>query len=395
MVVKIRLHNKTTSIKRVFSKAVLGLVMIPLASLAQGEGFVPKVAVYLVHDNNIFRTAEKLSDTVATIAPTFAYKSLYGKQEVSAEYKGKYGFYSDNSNLNYLDHSISIKAMLKHSYKISSEFSASLEDKIEQAGTNNALNSQLVEFNQRSSVGLAGRVFYGNKQSTGQVVLGYGQETRRYDDNSQQFREYDKDKVTGTFFYRVAPKTRVLLTASTATYEYNNNQGFDQSSVNNNYLAGLEWSATAIISGVFKVGYQEVDYDDGLLSDLSGLSYILDMLWKPNSYSQVKISASSEARESAVQSVGGFLSDEVRIGLKHEFTRRTKFAIDYQYIEYDFDNSENRQDKLQGLSANLTYQAIQWLQLSLGAKTTKRESSSLIYEFDVNQINIGVVMSFN
>ena len=374
---------------------LLSWLSVSFSVLSQEEGFAPGVEVNFLQDNNIYRTSDEISDTITSIAPTFAYNALYGKQVVSAIYNGDYAFYADNSDLNYLDHDISVKALLDHSYSLSSEFTANYQYLIEQPGTTNAVTSELSEFNQQSNTTFAAKVLFGAQQSKGQIVTAYAQSKLRYDNNEQQFRDYDNDKATGTFFYRVAPKTRILLEVSAADLNYKNNFIFDQSSKQKSYLAGVEWNATAITSSVFKIGYQDVDYANDLISDLSGLSYFLDMSWKPNTYSLVKIGASRAARESAEQSVGGFLSNEFNVGVDHEFTRKTKLSISYRYVESEFDDSQNRQEELQSFSMSIKYQSKRWLQLHLGCEVSKRESTSELFEFDASVINVGVVMSFD
>ena len=388
-------QSKKPSLVPKTTLVLLSLLITPFSVLSQEVGFAPSVEVNILQDNNIFRTADEISDNIATITPSLVYNVLYGKQAISAVYKGGYAFYADNSDLNYTDHNISVRALLDHSYSLSSEFKANYQYLIEQPGITNAVTSELSEFNQQSNTSFSAKVLFGANQSKGQIVASYAQRKLRYDNNAQQFRDYDNEKVTGTFYYRVAPKTRILLEASAADLDYKNTLTFDQSSKQKSYLAGVEWNATAITSSVFKIGYQDANYTNDLISDLSGLSYFLDMTWKPNTYSLVKIGASRAARESAEQSVGGFLSNEFNVGIDHEFTRKTNISVNYRYIEFDFDNRQNRQDESQNISMTLKYQSKRWLQLQLGFELLKRVSSSQFFEFDARIINAGVVMSFD
>ncbi|MBL4630154.1 MAG: outer membrane beta-barrel protein [Paraglaciecola sp.] len=374
---------------------LLGLLIAPFRALSLEEGFAPSVTVNLLQDNNVYRTTDEISDSITSVAPTFVYNELYGKQAIKAQYKGDYAFFSDNSSLNYFNHDLLVMALLDHSYSLSSVFTAKYQNKIEQPGTTNALTSLLTEFNQRSIAELSSKVLYGAQKSKGQIVASYAQSKFRYENNNQEFRDYDREKIAGTFFYRIAPKTRFLLEANMVNLDYINNTNFDFSSKQKSYLAGVEWNATAVTSSVFKIGYQDVAYVNDVISDLSGLSYFLDMFWKPNTYSLVKIGASRAARESAEQSLGGFLSNEYDLDVEHEFTRRTKLSVSYQYIEYDFDNNQSRKNKSQNISITLKYQSKRWLQMHIGYEVIKRESTSQQYEFDARVVNAGLVMSFD
>ncbi|MEP1444782.1 MAG: outer membrane beta-barrel protein [Paraglaciecola sp.] len=374
---------------------LLSLLSTSFAVLSQEQGFTPSVEINLLQDSNIYRTADEIDDTIASVAPTLAYNKLYGKQAIGFLYKGEYKHFSDNSRLSYANHDIAAKAQLDHSYSLSSEFSVNYRDNIEQPGINNAATSQLSEFNQVSRTGVSGKVLYGARQSKGQIVASYAYSKLRYDNNDQEFRDYSSDKLVGTFFYRIAPKTRILLEASAANLDYENTLNFDYSSKQKSYLAGVEWNATAITSSVLKIGYQDVDYANDLLSDLSGLSYFLDMFWKPNTYTLFKIGASRSAKESAEQSIGGYLSNQFNVSVEHEFTHRTQLSVGYQYIEYDFNYLQSRKNESQDISVALKYQSKHWLQLHVGFDLIERESSSQLYEFDAKVINAGVVLSFD
>lgn len=362
--------------------------------ISQELGFTPIIGLSVHQDSNVYRTSSEVEDTIIQVSPEFEYLTKYGKQVFQAQYKGNYTQYQDNDSLNYFENEVSAKALLDLSSKFGSELSAKYQDSIEQPGSTNALSQQLDELNQRKSKDVSASLFYGSKQSTGQLVAKYAYKQLEYTNNGQEFRDYNSDAVTGTFFFRVAPKTRLLLEARMAQLKYQNTQFVDQTSSQISYLAGVEWNATAITSSTFKIGYQDVDYDSENLADLSGLSYFLDMLWKPNTYTIVKIGASRAARESAEQSLGGYISSEYDINLEHEFTRHIKFGIGYRYTDFDYDNNQSRKDELKNLTAKLSYQSKYWLQLYLEYKDSKRDSVLEFYNYDASIVTLGANASF-
>ncbi|WP_339726349.1 outer membrane beta-barrel protein [uncultured Paraglaciecola sp.] len=361
---------------------------------SQEVGLTPMVDLSVHQDSNIYRTSAEVDGTIIQVAPEFAYATQYGKHDFQALYKGNYAKYQDNNNLDYFEHEMFAKAKLDLSHKFASDLGFGYQDSIEQPGSTNALSQQLDELNQRTTKGISASLFYGTKQSTGQLVGKYAYKQLEYTNNGQAFRDYNSDTVTGTFFYRVAPKTRLLLEASAAQLGYQNTQFVDNSSRQTSYLAGVEWNATAITSSTFKIGYQDVDYDVENLADLSGLSYFLDMVWKPNTYSILKIGASRAARESAEQSLGGYISSEYDINLAHEFTSNTQFSIGYRYTDFDYNNNQSRKDELKNLTAKLSYQSKYWLQLYIEYENSKRDSELEFYNYDASIVTLGANASF-
>lgn len=372
----------------------VSLAAFSLVVESQEIGFKSKVDLNTSRDSNIFRTTSEIDDSILKLAPEFAYVTKYGKQIFQAQYQGNFTKYQENDSLNYVEHEMSAKVQLELGSKFGSELSIKYQDNIEQPGSTNALSQQVDELNQRNSKDLSASLFYGTKQSTGQLVGKYAHKQLEYTNNGQEFRDYNSDSFTGTFFYRIAPKTRLLLEARAAQLDYQNIQFVDRSSSQISYLAGVEWNATAITSSTFKVGYQDVDYDLENLADLSGLSYFLDMVWKPNTYSIVKIGASRAARESAEQSLGGYISNEYDISLAHEFTSNTKLSIGYRYTDFDYDNSQNRKDKLKNLTAKLSYQSKYWLQLYIEYQKSKRDSVLEFYSYKANLMSIGAKVKY-
>jgi hypothetical protein len=373
---------------------LLILLSAPFSVLSQEPGFTPSLEINFLQDNNIYRTQEETSDTITTIAPQFVYNELYGKQTITAEYIGKYAFFADKSSLNYFNHDLSVKALLDHGYSLSTEFSANYQYIIEEPGLINAPTIELTEFIQQSNTSLSAKVLYGGTQSKGQIVVDYMQRTLSFDNNGQQFRDQESDSVTGTFFYRAAPNTRILLEASAVNMAFKNNVNFDQSNEQKTYSVGIEWNATAVTSSVFKIGYLNADFANDSLADLSGLSYFLDTSWKPNTFTTFSIGASRVISESAEQFVGGFLTNTFNVGVDHEITRKTSLFVGYDYNEFEVNNQQFIQEA-QNINVTLKYQSKSWLQLQLGYKEIKRESNLQLFDFDAKIMNAGVVMLFD
>jgi hypothetical protein len=300
----------------------------------QRQGLLLNAGLKVISDSNITRTAEKTSDKSAIFSPKLQFLSSIGQHKFVFGYQGDFAVYDDNTQYNYNDHQLNLSAIFNHSYRINSEFTLGYQTDAEDPGSNNAQTEISSEFNEQTDKSAAAKFYYGTTGSIGQFVLGLDHGQKRYTNNQQSFRDLNRNTFTGTFFYRMAPKTRLLLEANVARLDNVTKTLFaNSSSDENRYLAGVEWEATAITSSTFKVGYQKKDFKDAQFSDIDGLSYFLDMVWKPNTYTNITIGAQRSTSESAEEDIGGFITTGYSLGLVHALSARTQLKAKYSLDE--------------------------------------------------------------
>jgi hypothetical protein len=353
-----------------------------------------------LHDDNILNNLEELSDTAIKVAPNFAYLGLISKHKILFSYKGDYAVFTNDNNLNYNNHKLAAGAQLDHSHRMSTEFKLGFDQLTEEPGSTNASTIALTEFNEYKNKSALGRFYYGQKTSTGQVVLEYKYANRDYTNNNQAFRNVDNNQLTGTFFYRIAPKTRMLFQASVGDYGYDdqvfqNGLVFNQSSTENLYLAGVEWDATAKTTGIFKIGYQDKDYDDVRFNDISGLSYMLDMIWKPNTYTRITLGAARQTTESAQLNVGGFISTSYSIDVSHDIRERTTLMAKYNLSNDDIVTSSTRTDKRNGIDLAVKHSLREWLDIKLAYTYQEKSSSIDLFNFESNTIELSLTTALD
>ena len=373
----------------------LGLVSPALLQAQERQGLLLNANLLAETDDNVLRKINAVSDSALKLSPEVSFLDDFGKHQLSANYQGEYASYSDNGDLNYDSHDIKAKALFDHSYRINSELQVGYKDQVEDPGTTNSSTILINTFNNVNESSALAKVYFGRTQSTGQIVLAYDFNQQRYTNNLQGYRDVDRNKFTGTYFYRISPKTRMLFEASLANYEYDKQiQYGDQSSDEMLYLAGAEWSVTAKTTGVFKIGYQSKDYENDYYSDISGLSYLLDMIWKPNTYSTVTLGASRLTTESAQFGIGGFISTSFVVGYDHELSRRTQLKINYQYDIEDISWVRDREDTRHDFKIGINYSLQRWLDLGINYRYLKRDSSYQLYGFESNSFNLSLTSTF-
>jgi hypothetical protein len=394
-VVVSRLPSKKISILCLNTLLVSLLLQSPVRA-EERQGLLLNAGLAVISDSNITRTADEISDKTAIFSPQLQFLSNVGQHKFVFDYQGDFAVYNDNSQYNYNDHDFKLGAIFDHSYRINSEFTFGYQDKIEEPGSNNAQTELSSDFNEFTRKSAEAKFYYGTTASNGQFVVGLGHNQQRYTNNQQSFRDLDRNKITGTFFYRMAPKTRLLFEASAAKYDYVAVSQFgDPTSEDNLYLAGIEWEATAITSGTFKIGYQKKDFEDPRFNDLDGLSYFLDMIWKPNTYTTVKIGAERSTSESAEQDIGGFISTGYSLGLDHAFSSRTLFNAKYQHDKSDLTFAQNRTDKRKRITVGITHSLRTWLDINLNYGHLARSSNDEIYDFSSDSVELSLTSKFD
>lgn len=390
-----------TLFKNIVKHSYLLILTLPVITHAEDRaGLLLNGTITAEHTDNVLNNTNKVSDTAFIINPDVKYLGLVGKHKFLLSYNGKLTTYTKDSDLNYNEHKFALGAKLDHSNKINTEFKLGFDKITEEPGSTNSSTQSLTEFNQYQNKTAQAKLYYGQSTSTGQIVLGYKFNDREYTNNQQSYRDVEQNQFSATFFYRIAPKTRMLFQASTEEYSYedqtfSNGFTFNQSSNNNLYLAGVEWEATAKSKGIFKIGYQNKDYDDARLNDISGLSYMLDMIWKPNTYTQIKLGALRQTTESAQLNEGGFLSTSYSLDVSHYIMARTAVTARFTIDNDEIVTGTSRTDKRNSIKVGVNHSLRKWLNVKLAYKYQEKTSNIELFNFESNTIELSLETAFD
>ncbi|MEP7704988.1 outer membrane beta-barrel protein [Paraglaciecola sp. 25GB23A] len=366
--------------------------------MAQEAGFFAVVDSRLSYEDNILRESDANadSDTSVVVAPELTIAGILGKQRFSAVYKGEYANYFDFSDVNYTDHDIRLRADFDHSNRLTSRFDVQYQDKHEDFGDLNTIFVNLNEFNHFTDKGLTGRLIYGRQDSFGQLVLRLAHNKRDYDNNNQEFRSNERDLASFAFYYRIAPRTRLLAELVYQDFNYNPEVGFlDLDNKYKVYQAGIEWAFTNQLEGTVKVGYQDRNYSLDTLRDINGLAYEASIDFTPNTYTTINLAARRESIDSSLETAGGFLRTSYGAGVEHSLTQLTKLEAELTYAKDELVFSSNRQDKRTGGKLGITYSLLTWVEVGANYSYEKRDSTQDAADYKANSINLTAKLSFN
>jgi len=368
----------------------LSLFLLHSLATAREEkpGFHWNLGMEYHHEDNVYRTLDPLaeSDNIFILKPELAWLGLRGKHRFGLRYKGEYAWYSSVTDLNYDDHDVVALVRLEHNYRLATELTLGYLKTHDVPGQTDAISLPLFEVNKWWDGYGRVRISYGRDDSKGQLVGELAYHERRYTNNWQEYRDYDLTQFTGIFYYRIAPKTRLLFEADLLDYDYRNRDFFGLKQTNFMYrlLAGITWEATAKTSGTFKIGYRDTDYDNPRMADLNGLALSLDGTWKPNTYTRVTFGASQDTQQSAQQLSNGYVRRYLRVGIDHGITARTILSAETLYGNDTFEGPLEREDDRWYLRLGITHSLRRWLDLSIEYRYEERDSNIALYDYDTN-----------
>lgn len=377
------------------------IAALPVAALAADDvapGFVWSVEGQARYDDNVYRTNNRTeSDGSFVLRPELAWIFLRGQHQFDLDYKGDYVVYLNESQLDYTGHQFGAHALLDHSARFKTDYTLGFEKTVDQPGANSSVNLPGETPDKWENSSFAAQANYGNPDSRGQLVgrLNYNQ--KRYTNKNQEFRDYDGNGGTGTFYYQIAPRTRLLFELDYIDYDYQNQDrfGFDQSSKQTRYLSGVTWEASGKTTGVFKIGYRDRQYENDQFDDLTGLYLSLDGIWEPTEYTSVTLTASQDNQDSAQQASGGFVQTEIKTNVVYGISPRTRLIGALGFRNEDFKGQFDREDERWNLSLGVQYSLLYWLDIGAEYQYGDRDSTIDVFDFTANMFMINVVINFD
>lgn len=363
------------------------------AQVSDSQGFTVNTQLSLLRDSNVENNFNEAADNLLKFAPNISFSNIIGKHQFSATYAGTFTKYSELSQFDYDDHLATIRIIFDHSIKLSSEFTVSYEDAIEQPGSTNGVFDDANAFNQFSMSQMSAAVFYGTRASIGQFIVELDYNNVDFANTNQRFRNAEITNITGSYFYRIAPNTRLLIELVNANFDYSDAESIDdQSRLQNTYSTGIEWTSSAQTTSIFKLGYQTRDFDNPAFSNTNDLAYSLDIVWQPKTYTQVTFGATRAGAESAIQGTVDTIRNTYSIDLQYELS---SLLVLGSLIEYTKDDISIRTDTNTNFQLGLTYSVKHWLDVSLSYALENRQSSDSLFEYDSELIQLSFISTFD
>jgi hypothetical protein len=398
------MQTRTNSIAPLF----IALFMVSAPALANlkpgsyitkdGAEITPTLQTGLVSNNNFFSTpANEESRLIWTITPNIKVQIEDGPDS----YKLDLGTSSSLHNKNTVDNFTQVNMgsavhkefTSKHRLDLTGDADWLYEPRGSglTEGLGNAVN-ELVKYKQQN---VTGRYEYGALSSKAQVALSAGFFSKKYENFRavSQFRDYDKSLIGITGYYNTLAATRTFIEFKQEDYRYNVLQanGVSRDSDDVKVLIGMEWEATAVTSGSFKLGYQNKTFSSDLREDFSGLSWEAAVNWQPLSYSTLQLMTSRAAKDPLVQ--GDYIKESVYgISWNHSWSDYLSTLASLSYTDEQYTGDIGRKDKTNNARLGLNYVASHFGMVSAYVDFINKNSTQNALKFD--RVIVGINFTF-
>lgn len=347
-----------------------------------------------VYDDNIYRVIDELSesDFYFNVSPELKLAGGTGKQFYVLSYIGDYSRFADISEANYSDHDIHGKINFEHTLRFSSKLEARYQKEHEDPGSINRIQLDITEYNKYDLSYIVAGFAYGKESSVGKVELDYTRVNKKYEETELNFLNYSSDELSGTFTYRLAPRTKVYLAAGISELDYDPSIDFELDNTFNIYQIGVSWQFSNKLIGDVNVGYQERDYIQETVRDISGLSYDGNIDWLINTYTTINLNATREALDSSIEGTGGFVRTSYGFRLSHLIKELFEIETMAAYSEDDLIFiSSSRQDERYDFSLSFNYRFYRDLEIGTYYSYQERKSSLDLADFKSNVVGIKII----
>jgi len=393
--------------QRICCIAIL-IIFIPITSIAEdgaasvkvGPGLLsPGIDLKVLHDDNLLNAETAELETFGFIvSPHAAYEISDNIKKFVVDWSLEAGFYEDDraDSDEYVDNTVRAGFEYQPTDRFFAAINGEYKDTRDPRGTGAAEGdaSALLEIpDEWHSYGIEGSLGVGAASAKMRVEGDVGHISKDYDTNTATTFVRDRDDIFGAarLFYRIAPKTSLLLEGRVINYDYEATAPGAVALNSDVYrvLAGVTWEATFKSTGSIKAGYIKKNFDASGRTDGDDYTWEVSIEWRPRTYSTVNISSSRDFQET--NGAGDFIKSDNLISFDwtHDWLEHVKSVVNFSYTENSFDPSV-RKDELLNAGVRLEYQMRRWLSLGAGYRYDERDSSEDAFDYERNVFEITV-----
>ena len=350
--------------------------------LQDGVNLFPYANLYFGHDDNLLLTnTNQTASNFYILSPGLRLVARSESVQLGVNYDAKLGRYTSSSADNYNDQGINGTAEFAFGGKAGLRLKALYEQAHDPRGsTDRGISSRPDEY---YNTGPSALFAYGGNGAIGRFEVEAGSYKKRYTNNriTTFASDRDTDAYAGRFFYRIAPKTSLLIEAREDRLDYLSSASLLNSN-ERRYLVGATWEATAATSGTVKFGQIRKNFTSNARQDYSGTGWEANVQWAPLTYSKFDLFTSKSFAEST--GLGDFiLTKRYGAAWKHEWDSRFNSAVSYFRADDAFSGNA-RSDSTDSMSFKLSYRPMRWLTVGGEYVYTNRDSNQSIYHYKKN-----------
>lgn len=352
----------------------------------------PFLGVGLGHNSNLTGVNVNPIDSGFMVLSPRVYADVKkGGSTHSLTYNGNFGRYIDSSVDNYNEHELI--AATRNQFTARADLEASAYYLVKQDARGSVNRAFSAEPDRWQAAGAHAQFGYGARNAPGRLEVDLALTDKHYQNNRGITELFDVTTVNlgGTFFYRLAPRTRAIGEISVTQYDYKSSRSLlDNTEMR--YLAGVTWDATAATSGTIKAGWMTKNFKAGTSTDFNAPTVDASVRWSPRTYSVFDF----VVQRSAFDSTGTGVAT-VNTSLGGTWTHRWREFISTRALlihsNSDF-KGVSRTDRLTTLSVGGYYDVRTWLRVGAEYTHQRRASTDSTFEFsrDVLLFTVGATL---
>ena len=342
------------------------------------------------YDDNIYRTPENEENSFKVqLRPRFQWEMPLGPFRYTLNLQTEFGFFDAESSNDYFDQVLSAQVGWSPDIRHNFNFGGSFTTSHDPLGTNRT--DSIVDEDQDPDEwyqwSLDGKYLFGAPEARGNLEFRGGYARKAYTNNEEVTNFLDRRtfNLGSSFYYRVAPATRAVISADYEDTDYDDTRtdGGDRGFQVYRLRAGVTWLATAKTSGEVLGGYYWTDFEDSSQGDSEGFDWRININWLPRTYSTFTLTSGLNFVDGNTRDTTTVETRDVGLSWDHQWRDRIGSNAYVEYIRADHEGID-REDSILGFGASVDYALGRNYGLGAGYRFTDRDSDDDIYDFSRN-----------
>jgi polysaccharide biosynthesis protein VpsM len=217
-------------------------------------------------------------------------------------------------------------------------------------------------------------------------------------DFERQVNELDRDEHTFgiTGFYKVAPKTDLLLNLAYGVKEFSTATGRDVQ----RYIGvvGIRGEITPRLTSTFRIGWESREPDDSRLTSYNGVVAGGDWVFQPTDRTRFTLVTERFVAESVYLTNLFYVANFATLVAEHKFTPKLLTSARAFGGTNDYPDKAGRRDwrhdEIYGGGLGLDYQIQRWLAVGADVSYTRRYSNFDEFDYQDTVVGAKVTLSF-
>jgi len=323
---------------------------------------LPKIELTETYDSNVYSSkTNTVSDSITALTPSVNISTGNQNYNVSLMLSETSKFYASRSGEDVNDYS----AQLNGFYTIlrdtkftgSAGFSHAHESRgnpdSNRDGSGNLLPSAKPEQVEDTSATLF------LEQSVNRAYVKAGTSLHSFSYHNVTDRDRTEATPSLRVGYAISPAYKVFVEDQMNWRRYDKTQGgISRDSDGYRLTVGNTLEMTNLLTGDFYVGYINQQYNNATFKEISGLAYGVDLTWTPTQLTTVMPHILRSIEETTNASYSGYLSNVVRVDVRHELRRNINLLANLGYTLNDYQKKSgagNRSDSILGAGFGAKY----------------------------------------